>query len=160
MADLPEYLSRWPGLFTWREGKVVDAPPEDVDVARRYPTFSDKGPVVSGMRLTIMSARTHYRIGDDVRVLHVVEVVEPGKEVFVMGPKAVYGEFVDDQAVTPAPPDGLLQPTTYNGPTLDSPAVDYNYEVTSYRFTEPGQHSIQWRLGDLRSNTLLVDVTP
>jgi hypothetical protein len=53
-----------------------------------------------------------------------------------------------------------LEPATYNGLTVPSPAVDYNYEITSYRFDAVGEHRIQWRLGALRSNVLTIEVVP
>jgi hypothetical protein len=36
--------------------------------------------------------------------------------------------------------------------------VDYNYEITRYRFSEPGRHTIYWQIGELRSTTLEIDV--
>jgi hypothetical protein len=157
---IPNHLRHWPGLFEWRDGRVVEAPPEDVDVARDYPQFSDKGPIVSGMRLTVMSRRLQYSAAEEARIVHVVEVVEPGRKVYIMGPKPVYGEYVDDVLVTAPPPDDLWEPATYNGPILPSPAVDYNYEIKAYRFDQAGAHRIQWRLGTLRSNVLTIEVTP
>jgi hypothetical protein len=71
-----------------------------------------------------------------------------------MGPKAIYGEYVDGQLVTPAQPP----PEIYDGLVVDSPDVDYNYDITSYRFSRPGHHQIYWQLGDLRSNTLDIEV--
>jgi hypothetical protein len=89
------------------------------------------------------------------------EAVEPGHRVYVMGPKLVYGEYVDGQPTTPAPPPGEnpLLPPIYNGRVLPSPAVDYNFEITSYSFTEPGTHHIQWRLEPLQSNVIAVEIT-
>ena len=158
--QIPDYLQRWPGLFEWRDGSVVDAPPEDADVARSYPQFSDKGPLVSGTRLTLMTRRHQYRVGEDVRVLHIVEVVEPGRQLYVMGPKPIYGEHVDDALVTAPPPDDMWEPATYNGPILATPAVDYNYQITSYHFDRAGTHRIQWRAGNLHSNVLSIEVVP
>ena len=157
---LPNHLQRWPGLFEWRDGIVVPAPPEDAEVARNYPRVSDKGPLVSGARLTLMARRHQYRAGEEIRVLHVVDVVEPGRQLYVMGPKPIYGEYVDDTLVTPLPPDDMWEPATYNGPILPTPAVDYNYAITSYRFDRVGTHRIQWRVGDLHSNVLSVEVVP
>lgn len=157
---IPNHLRHWPGLFKWRDGVVVEAPAVDVDVAKNYPWFADKGPLVSGMRLTVMSQKLRYRLGEEVRVVHVVEVVEPGRELYVVGPKPIYGECIDGVLVTPAPPDDVWEPATYNGPTLPSPAVDYNYDITSYRFNRLGVHTIQWRIGNLRSNELAIEVVP
>jgi hypothetical protein len=111
MSDpsIPQHLRHWGGLFERQGNRIVDAPPEDIAVARTYPLFPDKGSIISGVRLNLMSQRRQYRIGEEVRVVHVVEVVEPGREVYVMGPKPVYGEYVDDVLVPP-PPDDVLQP--------------------------------------------------
>jgi hypothetical protein len=77
-----------------------------------------------------------------------------------MGPKPVYGEYVDGQLVTAAPPPGEdpLVPPIYDGITLPSPAVDYGYDITSYRFSKPATHEIQWRLDSLRSNLLTLEI--
>jgi hypothetical protein len=158
--SVPTHLRNWPGLYEWRDGAVVEAPPEDVATARGYPRFEDKGPLLAGLRLTVMSRRQRYRRGEEVRIIHVVEAVEPGRVLYVMGPKPVYGEYVDDVLRTPAPPDDVLEPAIYNGPTLTGPAVDYNYDITAYRFDEAGEHRIQWRLGALRSNILAIVIIP
>lgn len=155
---IPKHLQHWPGLFEWRDGKVVEAPPEDIAIARNYPWFPDKGPFVSGICLTIMSRQLRYQREEPVRIIHVVEIIEPGRELYIMGPKLVYGEYIDDRLMTPPPPDDLWAPATYNGPILPSPAVDYNYEITTYRFEKVGTHKFQWRLGALHSNILTIDV--
>jgi hypothetical protein len=157
-GDLPEHLQHWPGLFEWRDGKIVDAPAEDVGVAKGYPGYPDKGPLMDGVRLTVMTRRPDYLVPDKIRIIHVVEVIEPGRDVAVAGPKPVYGEYLDDQPVTgPAPFEGLV-PDLYNGEIIKSPAVDYNYEITSYSLG-PGNHSLQWRLGPYVSNILKLLVT-
>jgi hypothetical protein len=157
---IPIHLRHWPGLFEWRDGVVVDARPADVAVARAYPSFPYKGPLIDGMRLTLMSRSLRYRVAEEVRIIHVVEAVDPGRQLYVMGPKPVYGEHVDGALVTSAPPEDVWAPATYNGPALPSPAVDYNYEVTTYRFDRAGAHTIQWRIGSLRSNDLVIEVVP
>jgi hypothetical protein len=155
---IPDHLRHWPGLFEWQDGVIVEAPTADIDVARNYPRFPDKGPVVSGVRLTVMSRKLQYHVGDEVRIIHVVEVVEPGRQLYVMGPKPVCGEYVDNVLVTAVPPDDVWEPDTYNGPVLPSPAADYNYVITAYRFDQIGTHTIQWRVGTLGSNVLTIEV--
>ena len=154
-TDIPEYLQRWPGLFIRQGDRIVEAPPEDVEVAKSYPTYANKGAVSGGRRITIMSRVNRYRAGEEVRVLHVLEALEPGQKISIMGPKAVCGEYLDDRLATAATCD---ESAAYDGRTLDSPAVDYNYEITRYTFAEPGQHTIYWQMGELRSNTLEIDV--
>ena len=155
------YLYRWPGLYVREGERVVDAPAADVAVARSYPRFDAKGRVTDGRRITLMTERTSCHVGDEVRVIHVVEFTEPGQSAYVMGPKAVQGEYVNDQLMTsPVPGGDPLVPTTYNGVTLPTPAVDYNFDITSYRFQKPGLYRIQWRLGLLQSNVLSIEVQP
>ena len=35
----------------------------------------------------------------------------------------------------------------YPGRVADRPIADFNYEITTYTFTEPGVHTIQWKGG-------------
>src|SRR5215211_3464324 len=153
--DTPEYLRRWPGLYVREGDRIVEAPADDVAVAKTYPTFDDKGDIVDGRRITILTKSTTHQPGDQVRVLHVVEYTQPGFQVYVMGPKRVYGETVNGELVTDTVPDeDPFHPSEYSGVTLPSPAVDYNYEITSYSFQRPGVYRIQWQLRKLKSNLL------
>lgn len=163
MAATPEhdsdYLHRWPGLYVRAAAGVVDAPAADVATARAYPQFGDKGRATGGRRITLLTEKTSHRVGDAVRVIHVVEFTESGQLAYVMGPKAVLGEYVNDELMTaPVPAGDPLVPTIYNGMTLPTPAVDYNFDITSYRFQLPGLYRIQWRLGALHSNVLSIEV--
>ena len=49
-------------------------------------------------------------------------------------------------------------PEDYDGVTLPSPAVDYNYDVTHHHFAERGTHRIAWLLGTLHSDELEIEV--
>jgi len=159
-TDIPSYLSRWPGLYVRDGNQIVAAPEEDISVARNYPIWRDKGQITDGKRLTILTKKTAYQVNEEVRIIHVVEVTEPGHTVYVMGPKPIYGEYMDGQLVTERLPamEDPLAPSTYHGAVLPSPAVDYNYDITSYSFSKPGTHSFQWRLGPLESNVLTLEV--
>ncbi len=160
-ADIPEYLRRWPGLYVYDRDQLVKAPEEDCLVARSYPTWADKGSLFEGKRLTLLTKRTTYQVDEQIRVLHVVDVSESGHSVYVIGPKEIYGEYVDGKLVTEPLPmrDDPLIPRMYSGAVLPSPAVDYNYEITTYTFSEPGTHQIYWKLGSLQSNILTLAVT-
>jgi len=131
-----------------------------MDVAEAYATWPDKGPLLHGRRLTILAPSTRLRPGETLTVAHVHEVVRTGEELYVMGPKPVYGEELDGRLVTPPVPlgDHPLVPGTYDGVVLDSPAVDVNFEPTEYRFDGPGRHELRWQVDDLVSNTLAVEV--
>jgi hypothetical protein len=148
-------------LFVREGDRIVPAPEEDQATLSSYPQFEDKGPEIGGYRLTLLTARPTAAVGEPVRIVHVCESTGPGAPLYVMGPKAVLGEYVDDQlAGSPAPATRKpLAPDSYDGRVLPGPGVDANYEITEHRFDAPGRHSVQWRLGDHVSNTLWVEVT-
>jgi hypothetical protein len=161
LPELPEHLKRWSGLFVRNGDRVIEALPNDITVAKNYPYFQEKGPINDGKRITILSENATIQTGAELRIIHVVEFTEPGHRAYIGGPKSVYGEFINDKLMTERVPTGdPLVPTEYSGVTLPSPAVDYNYDITSYAFNVPGIYHIQWRLGLLNSNTLVVTVKP
>jgi hypothetical protein len=102
-----------------------------------------------------MCSKGSYRVGEEVRIIHVLEVIEPGQEIFIMGPKPVWGEYVDGRAMTA---DIGSEEQGYDGRVLKSPGVDYNYDITTYRFATPGRHEIYWQMGELRSNALELEI--
>lgn len=148
-----------PQLYVRREDRVVPAPAADVAVAAGYRGWPDKGPEVDGRRLTIMAAERAYRVGDVVRVIHVLEVTA-GRSLYVAGPKIVTDEYLDDRLVGPRQPAEAdpLDPLSYDGPVLPGPGTDFNWEITEYELREPGATRIVWRPGGLMSNTLKVQV--
>jgi hypothetical protein len=150
-----------PALFVREGDRIVPARPEDSEVAAAYAAFPDKGPVRSGYRLTILARDRPFAAGEEVRVVHVCEAVEPGTQLYLMGPKPVYGEMVDGVLATAPPPSpsAPLGPGgTYDGRVAVGPGVDTNYEITSYRFQTPGVHSIVWQLGPWTSNEMRIVV--
>lgn len=133
------------------------------EIARTAPTPEDvalyagaEGPESRGYRLTILTTTTSVAVDETVRVVHVCESVSEDAELYIMGPKPVYDEYVDDIRATDEPPAGEnpLAPASYDGRVLPGPGVDTNYEVMEYAFTSPGEHTVQWRLGGNGSNTL------
>ena len=130
--------------------------PEDERLLEAYDGFDDKGAPAHGYRITLMSATTRVGVGDIIRVLHVCESVSDDAPLYVMGPKPVRGEWVDDVLSGDAPPTSHnpFEPASYDGRVKQGPGVDANYEVTRYRFDEPGVHTIQWRIGNAVSNAL------
>lgn len=161
-APLPAYLQHFPGLYVRKGSEIVDAPPADVAVAKGYARAKDKGPLVDGHRLTLLTEKSRYRVGEEVRVIHVHEIAVDGEQIYPMGPKPIRGELVNGKLVTPAVLVDVdpFQPSVYDGPVIPSPAVDYNWEITSYRFSAPGVRTIQWKLGKFESNVLTIDVAP
>lgn len=159
---LPPYLAQFPGLYVRKGDQIVEAPPTDVAVAKSYARSKDKGPLIDGHRLTLLTARRTYRVGEEVRVIHVHEVAAEGEQVFPMGPKPVRGEQIDGKMVTATVLADVdpFQPEIYDGVVLTSPAVDYNWEITSYRFSAPGTRTIQWKVGRFVSNTLVLQIAP
>jgi len=159
--DMPDYLTQWPGLYVRQGDQIIEAPAQDRAVAQRYPTAHEKGALVDGTRLTLLTEKQTYHINESIRVIHVVEVTKPGHYVYVMGPKPIYGEYLDDQLATKPPPldEDPLAPSMYSGRVLPSPALDYNYDITVYTFVEPGSHRLQWKMGALQSNVLTLTIT-
>jgi hypothetical protein len=152
---LPDYMMRLAkegDLYARKGDAIVNAPAADVAVLRRYPAFKDKGPLSrAGERLTILCPKTEYARDEEIRVVHVHEATRPGVELYVMGPKAIYGEYVDGRLASPAAaaPDNV-----YDGAVLESPGEDHNYEVSVHRLA-PGIHTIQWRFATLSGPTVL-----
>jgi len=153
---IPDYLAHTTAeVYTRTGNQIVKAPPADQTVAASFAASQTRGPLKDGTRITILTARTKYQVGEEVRVIHVLDAPEPGHAVYVMGPKPITGELVDGVERTPAAaPSG-----TYDGRVVQSPAVDYNYEVTTYKFDAPGIHLIQWKTGGMESNVVAVEVT-
>jgi hypothetical protein len=96
-----------------------------------------------------------------VRIAHVLEATLPGHEVYVMGPKKVFAEYINDVLQGEALPDDQadpFSPSEYDGRVLDSPATDFNYDVSVYSFDVPGVYEICWKPGQWKSNTLVIEV--
>ena len=163
--DIPEYLAGFPtdGLYVRdSDGIIIRAPEIDTLVAGKYPLFEDKGPLEDGMRITVLTAKSEYEVGEEVRVIHILDAPGSGVDVYVMGPKPIREEYINGEPATP-PAEGM---GTYNGVVLQSPHADYNYDVTVYTFDEPGGYYIQWKGGGangedigLESNVLDIIVT-
>jgi hypothetical protein len=130
------------------------------EIKRRYTSWADRGEPRDGRRLTIMSPATEVAPGEPVEVEHVLEALGPEHELYVMGPKPVYGERVDGVPVGPEPPEweDALAPRLYDGATRPGPGLDVNFEVTRHAFADPGPHEIVWEASGLRSNVLRVEV--
>ena len=165
-SAMPEYLARLAkdGDLYARDdaGGIVDAPAADMAVLRGYPQWKDKGLPTGpfGERLTILTAKQVVLPGEEVRVIHVHEAPQAGVELFVMGPKAIYGEYVDGVLASKA---AAAPPLPYDGAVVKSPGADHNYEVSVHRLPR-GVHTIEWRFATLsgpavlRSNVLTVEV--
>ena len=161
MANKDYELSLNPDdLFILRGDYVAKASEEQSRVVKRYASWDEKGEVIDGRRLTIMTSKTKYRINEEVKVIHIVEFTEPGHDVYIMGPKEVYGEYIDGRLSRKDVSSDRLDPFVpegdYDGRVLNSPAVDYNYYITAYTFNKRGIHSIYWKLGKWKSNILKI----
>jgi hypothetical protein len=151
-----------PALFVRAGDHIVPAPAEDIELARSYAQFAEKGPVHNGYRLTILTQRTMYRVGEEVRVIHICEAVAQGTQLYVMGPKPPHGECIDDIPAVDPPPnpaDPLAPSGPYDGRVIPGPGVDANYEITRYRFSTPGIHTISWRPGAFVSNVRVLEIS-
>lgn len=154
-VTMPDYLLRLEkdgDLYARRGDSIVSAPEADIAVLRRYPRWPDKGALSgSGERLTILADKTTYSAGEEVRIIHVHEATKPGVQLYVMGPKAIYGEYVDGVLASPA---AAALETSYDGAVIPSPGADHNYEVSVHRF-KPGRHTIEWRFATLSGPAIL-----
>jgi hypothetical protein len=164
--DVPDYLRGHPSDLYERVGdRIVRAPAELLKLAQTYPSLAavGKGKTHKGRRITILSEKRRYKVGERVRILHVLEAVGRGLTVYEMGPKPVYDEYIDNKNRCPKPRDvgGI-----YDGRVASSPAVDFHYDITTYTFAKPGKHTIQWNGGGdpsegdlgLQSNILTIEV--
>lgn len=159
--DLPEHLRHWGGLYERKGESIVDASPQDVAVAKAYPFFADKGEWQDDLRITIMTEKTSYRIGEEVRVLHAVESIKEDGLLYIMGPKMIYDQYVNGELTTEKTPEyqtDPLVPLIYDGAVESAPALDYNYDISLYTFDKPGEYVIQWKPGTLRSNLIRIRV--
>ncbi|HEY0477572.1 MAG TPA: hypothetical protein VGD37_08605 [Kofleriaceae bacterium] len=162
-ANVPPHLRQFPGLSVRHGDQIVPASEGDLEVARGYPTTSAKGGWIDQRRLTLLTAHLRVRLGEPVRVIHVVETTRPGDQLYVMGPKPICGEYVDGAlrtAAAPASGDPLAPAGLYDGRVLPAPAVDYNWDITEYSFASAGSHTIEWKLGPLVSNPLTIEAVP
>jgi hypothetical protein len=153
--ELPPY-----GLYTRQGDQIVEAPAADLAVARSYAGFPDKGPVVDGRRLTLLTAAQRYRVGEEIRIIHVAETVGAELQTYLMGPKPIYEEYCDGRLVSPALPDGEdpFIPSTLNGRVQSGPTIDFNYEISTYAIKTLGTHTFEWRLGNGKSNVLTITI--
>ncbi len=153
--ELPAYLAHLEkdgDLYARVGATIVDAPAADIAVLRAYPRFLGKGPLTpKGERLTLLTAKTSYLASEEIRVIHVHEATKAGVELYVMGPKAIYGEYVDGKLASKAakaPIDG------YDGAVIKSPEADHNYEVSVHKLPV-GTHTLQWRFATLSGPTVI-----
>ncbi|MEE9128643.1 MAG: hypothetical protein V3T84_01390 [Phycisphaerales bacterium] len=149
-------------LYVLDNGEPVEAPKRDLQVASGYDRWADKGEVLDGRRVTILTEKTVYAVNEEVRVIHVLEIVEPGHPIYVMGPKAVFDEYVNGEFHGEPPSerdDDVFMPAAYDGRVQESPGLDFNFEITSFRFSEPGTHRIRWQPGRWKSNVLEFEVS-
>jgi len=140
-------------------GGYVPASAADVAVLRAYPTAPERGAEVAGRRITLLAEKAVVAVGEEVHVIHVVEIEGRGQELYVMGPKPVLGEYLDGALATAAPGSvGAFTTAVYDGAVMPSPGVDTNFDVTRYTFTRPGVHTLTWRDGPHVSNALCIEV--
>ena len=142
---------------------VASDPDRDLEeVLAAYADWVERGELYRGRRLTIMTADTTCQTNETVRVDHVLEAVTPGYDLYVMGPKPVFSEYINGKlqgaGVTEHDPADPFAPAEYDGRVLTSPGIDANFAPTFYRFPRPGRYEICWQPGAWRSNTLVIVV--
>ena len=132
------------------------------DVLALYADWVDRGELYHGRRVTIMTTDTACRTNETLRVDHVLEAVRPGHDLYVMGPKPLFSEYVNGilQGAGPTAHEAAdpFAPVEYDGRVLAGPGIDANFAPTFYRFPRPGRYEICWQPGAWRSNTLVIVV--
>ena len=148
-------------LYTRKGNELVRASKEDISTATNYVFWKNKGNIIEGCRVTIMSKKESYSCSEEIRIIHVLEVLKAGYLIYINGPKQVSNEFVNDEPYTgkiDSRQEDPFKPDTYNGRIVESPGIDYNFEITSYRFKENGIYNICWSPGKWKSNVLEIEV--
>ena len=80
----------------------------------------------------------------------------------LMGPEPICSEYVDGKLVDNKYCDGSRSVT---GSIITHPVTNFNFDITTYRFNEPGEHTIRWKFrmhGDtgLQSNLIDIHIEP
>jgi len=149
--------SLWPNqtsrrvLLERKGDKIVAAPTEDLALAKTYRAFQKQRTAGYGPTdydHDAPCAVPHGRAGSCAAHIGSRRI---WNERSSYGPKKVYDEYVDGKLVTSKGPG---EKPTYDGRVADRPIVDFNYEITTYTFTEPGLHTIQWKGGGIRLKAL------
>ena len=161
-STLPSHMSTssLPEIFMVENGVQILAPPEVHAMRDSFATYPTRGRAREGCRLTIMAPKQTYERGEAVIVAHFVESVTSEKNLYLMGPKPVTGEYVDGHLAT-APSSQEPEPwvpSNYDGRVLKGPGIDAHFEATVYRFQDIGLHTIAWNPGKFKSNTLSIQV--
>ncbi len=147
-------------LFTRLDGQIVPLPSPDGDLGANYKDWVDKGVPMAGRRLSIATLHAKYKVGETFHVIHVLETVSEDLDAYIMGPKEVFGEYLDGIPSSRAWTAGEdpFTPLEYDGRVVRGPYWDAHFIHTNYTFMRPGTHEIVWRLGGLQSNTLKVEI--
>lgn len=139
----------------------MDMSDKDMIAAKEYTEWSEKGLVKDGRRVTIISKKKNYEINELVNIQHFLEATIPGYKMYIMGPKAIFDEYINGRLqgkTLKAKNQDPFIPTSYDGRVKESPAIDGNYQITSYIFSEPGVYEICWQPGKWKSNILKIEV--
>ncbi|CAN5791210.1 hypothetical protein BH11BAC3_BH11BAC3_18200 [soil metagenome] len=148
-------------LFVREGNEIREASEEDIKTAKKYYSFKEKGIVVDQKRITILTKKLIYLPGENIRIIHVLELLTSGDFIYAAGPKPVYMETVNgiynnlDNNYSELDP---FRPQTYNGKILKSPGIDFNFEILEYKFYNKGTYSIQWLPDKWKSNVIEIEI--
>ncbi|MGL4597201.1 MAG: hypothetical protein ACRCYO_06725 [Bacteroidia bacterium] len=161
--SVPPYLQDfWGGyqVLDKTTDRFVNVSAEIQNWLKSYPFWIDKGPIKNQRRLTITCQKTIFKTNEAIRVAHYIEELDSGQTLYVMGPKKITNEFVNDSLHTSVSLDSNTPwlEMEYNGEVVDSPGLDYNFEITEYRFSKAGTYTIYWKPGVYCSNGLIIYV--
>jgi hypothetical protein len=144
----------------YRNGAWARVSAADEHLMQSYPYWKNKGAWFDGIRCTILTRATQVHVNDTLHVIHMMEDTLRGRAVFIMGPKEIFGEVINDSLVSLPVPAGKTPwaANILDGETPPAPYVDYNFAITEYHFSKPGVYNIRWKMGNYSSNVLVIHV--
>lgn len=138
-------------------GSIAEAPVSRLALEKTYRAAENKGKVMYGMRRTILTQKRRYKVGEPVRVFHVLESVRDGIEMGLGGPNRICSEYVDDKLADNKKCGGSY---FVSESVVRHPIVIFNFDVSNYCFNEPGKHTISWKFMQGESNLIKLNIEP
>lgn len=135
---------------------IAEAPINHLALEKTYRAAENKGKVMYGMRSTILTHKLKYEVGEPVRVFHVLESVRDGVEMGLAG-RPICSEYVDGNLVDNKKCAGSH---FVSEQVVRHPFVNINFDVSTYCFSEPGEHTIRWKPWLGESNLITLNIKP
>lgn len=138
-------------------GSSSEASPSHLALEKTYRAVENKGKVMYGMRSTILTHKRRYKVGEPVMVFHVLESVRDGVEMPLGGPKPICSEYIDGILADNKKCRGSY---SVSEQVVRHPIVNFNFDMSTYCFSEPGEHTISWKPWLGESNLITLNIEP